>query len=165
MRLPVLDKLEKELMKSEKELKVEIPRALKTATAMGDLSENAEYKAAKERQSYLQSRISLLQTRIRDITSLNINRLPKDRSALGSTLFLKEIGSGESKTYRLVFPEEVDPEEGKISPGSPIGKALLGKRQGEEVTISLPEGPTSVYELVRLITIHEDPEGRQKNSA
>lgn len=165
MRLPVLDKLEKELMESEKELKVDIPQALKTATAMGDLSENAEYKAAKERQSYLQSRISLLQARIRDITSLNINRLPKDRSALGSTLFLKEIKSGESKTYRLVFPEEVDPEEGKISPGSPLGKALLGKRQGEEITISLPESPTSVYEVVRLITIHEDPGGQQKSSA
>ncbi|MFQ5716838.1 MAG: GreA/GreB family elongation factor [Nitrospinales bacterium] len=155
MRLPVLDKLEKELLESEKELKVDIPRALKTAVAMGDLSENAEYKAAKERQMFLESRVSLLQKRISDITSLNINQIPKDRSALGSSLYLKELETGDSKTYQLVFPEEVSPEEGKISPGSPIGKALLGKRQGEVITISLPE-QTKVYEIVRLVTIHDN---------
>lgn len=154
MRLPILDKLEKELMASEKELKVDIPRALRTATDMGDLRENAEYKAAKERQMFLESRVSLLQKRISDITSLNINQIPKDQSALGSFLYLKELETGNSETYQLVFPEEVSPEEGKISPGSPIGKALLGKRQGEVITISLPE-QTKVYEIVRLVTIHD----------
>lgn len=155
MRLPVLDKLEKELIESEKELKVDIPEALKVATAMGDLSENADYKAAKERQMFLESRVSLLQKRVADITALNINRIPKDRSALGSTLILKEVESGEPKTYKLVFPEEVNPDEGQISPGSPVGKTLLGKREGDEVTISMPER-TTVYEVTRLITIHED---------
>ena len=103
MRLSVLEKLEKELIESERELKVDIPKALKIATAMGDLSENADYKAAKERQMFLESRVSLLQKRVADITSLNINRIPKDRSALGSTLTLKEVESGESKIYKLVF--------------------------------------------------------------
>ncbi|MEC7641269.1 MAG: GreA/GreB family elongation factor [Nitrospinota bacterium] len=155
MRLPVLEKLEKELKESERELKVDIPEALKVATAMGDLSENADYKAAKERQMFLESRVSLLQKRVADITALNINRIPKDQSALGSTLTLKEIESGEPKTYQLVFPEEVDPDSGKISPGSPVGKALLGKREGDQITISMSE-QTRVYEVMRLITIHED---------
>jgi transcription elongation factor GreA len=154
MRLPILDKLEKELKDSERELKVDIPQALKTATAMGDLSENAEYKSAKERQMFLESRISQLQKRIKDIASLNINQIPRDRSALGSTLFLREAGSGEPRTFQLVFPEEVNPDEGKISPGSPIGKALLGKRPGEEVRLSLQD-ETRIYEVVRLVTIHE----------
>ena len=155
MRLSVLEKLEKELIESERELKVDIPKALKIATAMGDLSENADYKAAKERQMFLESRVSLLQKRVADITSLNINRIPKDRSALGSTLTLKEVESGESKIYKLVFPEEVDPDNGKISPGSPVGKALLGKQEGDQVTIAMP-GNTTVYKVAKLITIHED---------
>lgn len=154
MRLPILDKLDKELKESERELKIDIPKALKIATAMGDLSENAEYKSAKERQMFLESRISQLQKRIKDISSLNINQIPKDRSALGSTLFLKEAESGESRTFQLVFPEEVNPDEGKISPGSPVGKALLGKRPGEEIHLSMQD-ETRVYELVRLVTIHE----------
>ncbi|MFQ5672411.1 MAG: GreA/GreB family elongation factor [Nitrospinales bacterium] len=155
MRLPILEKLEKELKESERELKVDIPQALKVATAMGDLSENADYKAAKERQMFLESRISLLQKRVADITSLNIERIPRDRSALGSTLVLKEVESGKSKVYKLVFPEEVDPENGKISPGSPVGKSLLGKRPGDQVTISMPDN-TRVYEVEQLTTIHEE---------
>jgi transcription elongation factor GreA len=91
MRLPILDKLEKNLMDSKKELDVDIPKALKLATAMGDLSENAEYKAAKERQMFLESRISQLQKRIGDITSIDISRIPTDRSGLGSTLLLKHV--------------------------------------------------------------------------
>ena len=97
MRLPILDKLEKNLMDSKKELEVDIPKALKTATDMGDLSENAEYKAAKERQMFLESRISQLQKRIGDITSIDINRIPKDRSGLGSTLAFKACRLGRGK--------------------------------------------------------------------
>ena len=154
MRLPVLDKLEKELMESKRELEVDIPQALKVATAMGDLSENAEYKAAKERQTFLQSRISQLQTRISNILSLDLTRLPRDRAALGSCLHLKNLDTDEEKTYHLVFPEEVDPDQGKISPASPIGKSMLGKQEGDEITLTLG-GTPSCYELVRLITIHD----------
>lgn len=155
MRLPILDKLEKDLMACKKELEVDIPKALKEAIAMGDLSENAEYKSAKERQMFLESRISQLQKRIGDITSLNINQIAKDRSGLGSTLFLKDIETGEAKTYKLVFPEEVNPDEGKISLASPLGKSLFGKRTGDEVVISL-QGRKKEYEVVRMTTIHED---------
>jgi transcription elongation factor GreA len=154
MRLPILDKLEKELMESERELKVDIPKALKTATDMGDLSENAEYKAAKERQMLLEARISILQKRVSEVTSLNINRIPSDRTGLGSKIDLKNSESGESKSFELVFPEEVSPDEGKISPGSPIGKSLLGKQEGDEVLITIA-GESTTYELISLKTIHE----------
>ncbi|MBI4383100.1 MAG: transcription elongation factor GreA [Nitrospinae bacterium] len=155
MRLPILDKLDKDLMACKKELEVDIPKALKEAIALGDLSENAEYKSAKERQMFLESRISQLQKRIGDITSLNINQIAKDKSGLGSTLFLKDIETGEARTYKLVFPEEVDPDEGKISLASPLGKALFGKRKGDEVVISI-QGGRKEYEVVQMTTIHED---------
>ncbi len=154
MRLPIVDKLEKELMNCKHELEVEIPKALKIATDMGDLSENAEYKAAKERQMFLESRISQLQQRIGDIISIDINRIPKDRSGLGSTIHLRNLDSGEEKTYHLVFPEEVNPDEGKISLASPLGKSIVGKMEGDEVSMTLG-GEAYEYEVVRLNTIHD----------
>ena len=102
-RLPILDKLDNDLKVSQRELQVEIPKAILTAREHGDLSENAEFKAAKERQMFLESRISLLQKRISDIMAININQIPKDRSGLGSTLKLKDIGNGKETQYRLVF--------------------------------------------------------------
>ncbi|MCH8156757.1 MAG: transcription elongation factor GreA [Nitrospinae bacterium] len=155
MKLAILKKLDKQLGESKKELQVDIPAALRIARAHGDLSENAEYKAAKERQMFLQSRISLLQKRISDVTSLNIDRIPKDRSGLGSTLTLNDLNSGEEKKYQLVFPEDVDPDAGKISPASPIGRALMGKQKGDEVKISLPDNHRE-FEVIQVITIHED---------
>lgn len=153
MRLQILDKLEKDLMDSKKELEVDIPKALKIATDMGDLSENAEYKAAKERQMFLESRISQLQKRIGDITSIDINRIPKDRSGLGSTLLLKHVDSGEEREFYLVFPEEVDPEAGKVSLASPVGKMLSGKMEGDEVEVPV-EGERQSFEVIQLKTIH-----------
>ncbi len=155
MRLPILDKLEKELEKTKKELKVDIPEALKTAIAHGDLSENAEFKAAKERQMFLETRLSQLQKRISDITALNIDRLPKDRSGLGSTLRLLDLNSGEKRTYHLVFPEEVNPEEGRISTASPIGRALMNKKEGDEVEVPLPDNKME-YEVLEVVTIHDN---------
>ena len=142
-------------MDCKKELDVDIPRALKIATDMGDLSENAEYKAAKERQMFLESRISQLQKRIGDITSIDVNRIPRDRSGLGSTLLLKHVDSGEEKKFFLVFPEEVDPEIGKISMASPVGKILAGKMEGDEIEVPL-EGERQSYEVIQLITIHQE---------
>ena len=155
MRLPILDKLEKNLMDSKKELEVDIPKALKTATEMGDLSENAEYKAAKERQMFLESRISQLQKRIGDITSIDINRIPKDRSGLGSILLLKHVDSGEEREFRLVFPEEVDPDTGKLSMASPVGRMLAGKMKGDEVDVPV-EGEQQSFEVIQLKTIHQE---------
>ena len=155
MRLPILDKLEKDLMDSKKELEVDIPKALKIATDMGDLSENAEYKAAKERQMFLESRISQLQKRIGDITSIDINRIPKDRSGLGSTLLLKHVESGEEREFFLVFPEEVNPDIGKLSMASPVGRALAGKMEGDEVEVPV-EGERQNFEVIQLKTIHHE---------
>ena len=155
MKLPILQKLEKQLAEASKELQVDIPEALKIARAHGDLSENAEYKAAKERQMFLESRVSLLQKRISDVTSLNIDRIPRDRSGLGSTLVLSDLDSGEEKKYHLVFPEDVDPDSGKISTASPVGRALMGKQEGDEIKIHLPNQKKE-FEVVRVITIHEN---------
>lgn len=155
MRLPILDKLEKNLMDSKKELDVDIPKALKLATAMGDLSENAEYKAAKERQMFLESRISQLQKRIGDITSIDVSRIPTDRSGLGSTLLLKHVDSGEEREYFLVFPEEVDPDTGRLSMASPVGRALAGKMEGDEVEVPV-EGERHSFEIILLKTIHHN---------
>ena len=157
MRLPIINKLEEELEKTKKELKVDIPEALKVAIAHGDLSENAEFKAAKERQMFLESRLSQLQKRISDITALNIDRLPKDRSGLGSTVRLLDLNTGDKKTYHLVFPEEVNPEEGRISTASPIGRALMGKQEGDEVKVPLAEERVE-YEVLEVITIHDNLE-------
>ncbi len=155
MRLPILDKLEKSLMESKNELEIDIPKALKTATEMGDLSENAEYKAAKERQMFLEARISQLQKRISDVMAINIDRIPKDRSGLGSSLVLKNANSGEEKTYFLVFPEEVSPEDGKVSLASPIGRSLLGKMEGDEISLSIG-GESLEYEVIQIKTIHDE---------
>ncbi|MDA0692231.1 MAG: transcription elongation factor GreA [Nitrospinae bacterium] len=154
MRLPILDKLDAELQKTKTELKVDIPKALKTAMEHGDLSENAEFKSAKERQMFLESRLSQLQQRISEVMSLDVNRIPKDRSGLGSTLFLKDLNTKKEVQYHLVFPEEVNPDEGKISAASPVGRALLGKQEGDEITIPLP-GQQKEFEILKIITIHE----------
>ncbi|QPJ66589.1 MAG: transcription elongation factor GreA [Candidatus Nitrohelix vancouverensis] len=154
-QLPILGKLETQLKEARKELNVDIPQALKTAMAHGDLSENAEFKAAKERQAFLESRVSQLQKRISDITSIDLSRIPKDRSGLGSTLHLRDLNSGEEKQYRLVFPEEVNPEEGKISGASPVGRSLINKQEGDEITIPLPD-ERKEYEVIKIITIHDE---------
>ena len=154
-RLPILDKLDNDLKESQRELQVEIPQAILTAREHGDLSENAEFKAAKERQMFLESRVSLLQKRISDIMAININQIPKDRSGFGSTLKLKDLDSGKETEYQLVFPEEVNPDEGKISTASPVGKSLMGKQEGDEVTIPLPDNKIE-YEVLKVITIHDN---------
>jgi len=155
MKQAIIKKLDDELLISQKELQVDIPKAILTAREHGDLKENAEYKAAKERQTFLQARISLLQKRISDITSLDVERIPRDRSGLGSTLLLADIQTGKEKKFHLVFPEDVDPDAGKISPGSPIGRALMGKQKGDDVIVSLPEKKIE-YEVIRIKTIHDN---------
>ena len=155
-RLSILDKLDNDLKESQRELQVEIPQAILTAREHGDLSENAEFKAAKERQMFLEARISLLQKRISDIMAINVNQISKDRSGLGSTLKLKNVDSGKETQYHLVFPEEVNPDEGKLSPASPIGRSLMGKLEGDEITVSLPDGKVE-FEVLKVTTIHDTP--------
>lgn len=152
--LPIIEKLKEDLKKVERELRVDIPLELRTAAAHGDLSENAEYDAAKERQLFLQARVAQLSRRIISLSSIKLESIPRDAVAFGSRIELDDVDSGDSVSYELVTPEEVDPKVGKISVSSPIGKALMGKVVGDEVTVTLPGG-VKEYEVTGLETLHE----------
>lgn len=148
-------KLKEEIAALERELHDELPKEIKTARAHGDLSENAEYKYAKERQSYVSARLGQLHQRMADISMMNLTNLPKDRAAYGSRIVVLDIVKSTKIEYKLVTVEEADAAKGLISTGSPIGRALLGKKVGDEVKVSTPAG-IKEYEVVRLITIHEE---------
>ncbi len=153
MKDRLLKKFEDEINELERELKSELPKEIQRARELGDLRENAEYQAAKERQSYLQARIGMLRKRVGDIALMNVDKIPHDRAALGSTVTLNEEG-GQTLVYQLVMPEDADAERGNISTASPIGRALLGKSEGDEVIVPTPNGQR-VFELVKLVTIHD----------
>lgn len=147
-------KLQAELDTLEHELHFKLPKVIQHAREFGDLSENAEYKAAKERQTMVQARISLLQQRMMEVESIDVSKLPTDRIAYGSVVVLFDIDKEEKVTYELVTSEESDPEKGKISTVSPIGQALMGKEEGDEVKVKTPTGWRN-FEISRLTTIHE----------
>jgi transcription elongation factor GreA len=154
MELPIIEKLKEDLKKAEKELRVDIPLELRTAAAHGDLSENSEYDAAKERQTFLLARVAQLTERVNSLSSLKISEIPTGVVGFGSKVDLEDLNTGDKVSYEFVTPEEVDPKIGKISVGSPIGKALFGKIEGDEVVINLPSG-TKEYAITGLKTIHE----------
>ena len=147
-------KIEEELRQLEAELRTEIPLELKKAVAMGDLSENAEYESARNRQDYVRARIASLRKRLADLSMIDVSRLPNDRSAYGSTLTVYDLDSGDELTYMLVMAEDADIAKNKISTVSPIGRGLMGRREGEEVEISTPAGKRR-FEIVKLTTIHD----------
>ncbi len=149
------EKILAELKSLEYEFTVELPRALRTAAALGDLSENSEYKYARERQDYVRARIRQLQQQLAKLSSIDISRLPRDRASYGSTLALRDLNRDEEITYRLVTPEEADYEKGLISTSSPIGKSLLNKEEGDEVKVQTPNGVRE-FEIVKLTTIHDE---------
>ncbi len=147
-------KLEEELKLLETELKIDIPRELQKAAALGDLRENAEYKAARDRQEYLQARVGALRKRLSDLALINLDTLPKDRAAYGSTITVLDQDKDEETTYKLVTAEEADITKGLISTTSPIGKSLMGKRKGDEVEVRTPQGVRH-FEILKLLTIHD----------
>ena len=147
-------KLEKELKEFERELRLELPKAIHTALQMGDLRENAEYQSALERQHYVKARIGQLQQQLRTLSMIDLNSLPRDRVGLGSTISLYEPESEKTIRYDLVVSEEADFAKGLVSVSSPIGRALIGHRVGDEVTIRIPAG-TRLYEIVELSTLHD----------
>jgi len=149
------DKILAELKTLEYELTIELPKALRTAAALGDLSENSEYKYARERQDYVRARVRQLQEQLAKLSSIDISRLPRDRASYGSTLVLRDLDRDAEVTYRLVTPEEADFEKGLISTSSPIGKSLLNKEEGDEVKVQTPNG-TRVFEIIKLATIHDE---------
>jgi transcription elongation factor GreA len=146
-------KLQEEIDALQNELRVELPRAILTARAHGDLKENAEYHAAKERQSFVSARLDQLNGRLRDISMIDMSRIPHDRIGLGSTVVVLDIDKDEKITYKLVTTEEVDVANGLISTSSPIGRGLLGKKVGDTVRIQIP-GRIREMEIVELTTIH-----------
>ena len=148
-------KLEDEITALEHELSVQLPKEIAVARAHGDLSENAEYKFAKERQGYVNARIGQLKRRMGDLGMLNLTNIPKDRAGYGSRIIVLDLHREVKIEYKLVSSEEADAEKGHISTTSPIGKALLNRKVGDEVQVTTPAGKKE-FEVVRLITIHED---------
>ena len=153
----VKQKIQEELRLLEVELRTEIPQELKKAVAMGDLSENAEYEAARNRQDYVRARIANLRKRLGDISMIDTSRLPTDRAAYGSTLIIYDVDSGDEITYKLVMAEDSDVAQNKISTTSPIGRGLMGKSEGDEVEISTPAGKRR-FEIIKLMTVHDSQE-------
>jgi transcription elongation factor GreA len=154
MKARILKKFEDEIHQLEKELKTELPKEIKRARELGDLRENAEYQAAKERQRLVESRISMLKKRVSEISLMNLDKIPHDRVGFGSTVHLKDP-SGAMTVYQLVMPEDADAEHGLISTASPIGRALLNKEEGDEATVTTPNGARK-FEVVKLLTIHDE---------
>lgn len=157
MSVSVKDKLikrfDEEIAALDRELKVELPKEIKRARELGDLRENAEYAAAKERQRFVEARISMLQKRVSEIHLMKIDRIPSDRAGFGSTLHVVE-SNGDNLTFQLVMPEEADATKGFISTTSPIGRALLNKEAGDSVTVTTPGGVRE-FEITKLFTIHD----------
>src|SRR5579885_3528136 len=133
-------KLQEEIAALENELRVELPREILKARAHGDLSENAEYHAAKERQGLVNARLGQLNARLRELSMIDMSRIPRDRVGLGSTVVVLDTNKDEEITYKLVTSEEADVAKGKISTTSPIGRSLLGKQVGDSVKVQIPDG-------------------------
>lgn len=147
-------KLQEEIAALEYELRNELPKEILKARAHGDLSENAEYHAAKERQSMVNARLGQLQARLREFSMVDMSKIPHDRVGLGSQVVVLDLKKDEEFTYNLVVSEEADVANGKISTSSPIGRGLLGKQVGDTVRIQIPDGIKEL-EILSLTTIHD----------
>lgn len=150
----VKKKLQEELEALEDELHFKLPKEIQKAREFGDLRENAEYKAALERQSIVQARIRQINQRLSEVKSIDLSKIPTDRVAYGSTVVLFDLDKEEKVTYRLVTSEESDPDNGMISTVSPIGQALMGKEEGDEIRVKTPTGWRN-FEISRLTTVHD----------
>lgn len=153
----VRKKLQDELDKLEEELHFLLPKEIQKAREFGDLRENAEYKAAMERQSIVRARIMQVRQRLGEVESIDISKIPTDRVAYGSRVVLFDLEREEKVKYRLVTTEESDPEKGLISTVSPIGQALMGREEGDEIKVKTPTGVRN-FEISRLNTIHDEGE-------
>ncbi|MGZ4838554.1 MAG: GreA/GreB family elongation factor [Terriglobales bacterium] len=150
-------KLSEEIQTLEYELNHELPKELKKAVAMGDLSENAEYHMAKQRQEYVRARLGQLKKRMADLSLVNMANIPRDKAALGSTVKVYDSTKDEEIEYKLVTSEESDVSQGLISTTSPIGRAVMGKKVGDTTQVVTPTGKREM-EVLSLTTIHDDAE-------
>ena len=158
MASDIKQKLQTELDDLEMELRIHLPKEIKRALEFGDLRENSEYRAALDRQNVVKARIVELRQRISEIASIDLKRIPQGKASYGSTLILYDGEKDEEVTYRLVTPEESDPQQGFISTTSPVGKSLMGKEEGDEVVVRTPAGARS-FEIRRLTTLHDETAG------
>jgi transcription elongation factor GreA len=147
-------KLQEEVAALEYELRNELPKEILKARAHGDLSENAEYHAAKERQGFVNARLNQLKHRLAEMSMVDFSKIPHDRVGLGSRVVLLDVGKDEEITYNLVTSEEADAAHGRISTTSPIGRALVGKEVGDVVKVTIPGG-TREFEILKFTTMHE----------
>ena len=154
MKDRIMKRFNEEIAALERELKVDLPKEIQRARELGDLRENAEYKAAKDRQDIVNARIAMLKRRVGEISLMNLDRIPHGRAGFGSTVELKEANGG-LVTFQLVMPEEADAERGLISTSSPIGRAILNKEEGDEIVVKTPSG-TRTFDLLKLTTIHDE---------
>jgi transcription elongation factor GreA len=156
----IKDRLQKELDELDTELRVHLPKEIKRALEFGDLRENAEYRAALDRQEMVKARMGQLRQRLSEVASIDISKIPRDRVAYGSTILLFDAERDEEVTYRLVTAEESDPQAGLISTTSPVGRSLMGKEEGDEVTVRTPAGARN-FEIRRLTTLHDQPDDKE----
>jgi transcription elongation factor GreA len=152
--LDIQKRLADEIQQLEYELKVHLPKEILKAREHGDLRENAEYKAAKERQSFLQARVAQLHRRLAALSLVNLDKIPHGKVGLGSLVTVREEDTGAEIVYEIVVPEDADPTIGRISPSSPIGKCLLGCEEGDSVDVRVPAGKKS-FDITKLVTIHD----------
>jgi len=150
-------KLQDEINALEHELVHELPKEIKRAAALGDLSENAEYHMAKQRQEFVKARFRQLGKRLADLSLVNMNNIPHDKVGLGSTIRVYDSTKNEEMEYRLVTSEETDVASGRISTTSPIGRALLNKKVGDVATVVTPNGKREL-EILKLVTVHDEAE-------
>jgi len=151
----VKQRLQAELDELESELRIHLPKEMKRALEFGDLRENSEYQTALQRQTMVKARIRELRQRMSEVSSIDLSRVPRNKAAYGSTLLLHDAERNEEVSYRLVTPEESDPPAGLISTVSPIGRSLMGKEEGDEVTVTTPAGSRR-FEIKRLTTLHDE---------
>ena len=157
MTIQIKKKLEDEIRILEYELKNDLPKELKKAAALGDLSENAEYQTAKQRQEIVNAKLAHLRKRLAEVALINFDKLPTDKASYGSTVVLYDLQKGTEITYKLVSVEESDHQKGLISTTSTIGKGLLNSQAGDTVKITTPGG-VKEFEVLKLITIHDQPD-------
>src|ERR1700726_2684649 len=151
----VKKRLAEEIKLLERELTTELPAEIKKAVSLGDLSENAEYHMAKQRQVFVNARLGQLKKRMAELALVNLSNIPKDRIAFGSTVVVFDTTKNEEITYKLVTSEESDVNQGLISTTSPIGRGLVGKQVGDVAAVVTPNGRREL-EILKLTTIHDE---------
>lgn len=148
--------LDEQIRQLEHELTTELPAEIKKAVALGDLSENAEYHMAKQRQEFVNARLGQLKRRMAELSLVNMANIPRDKVGFGSTVVVLDTDKDQELTYKLVTSEESDVAKGLISTTSPIGRSLIGKEIGDTAVVTTPNGKREL-EILKLTTIHDAP--------